>query len=317
MSVQPADAREASARLFRSVRAGRSWLRERAATVAAIRANPCVSMKPGNDDPPIFMIPGAPGSILQLGPLAAAVTAPMPVYAIRPHGLEEGETPYQTIAEMAEYNIGVIRAMRPKGPYLVVGYSAGGLVALEMAQRLSAAGASVPLVVLLDTYPSREAWPLGCHIEIILRQTIRAIGSLRRYAPTRILGEIARRSRSLAGYLAASGVSALPTLPVTPEGASAASRRLHMATYEAGEAYRPAPYGGKVVFVQPRYVPNLEPRSPAKVWGRFLTNLEVRISPGSHLGLVEAEAVHTAAAISECVLATGLVVTDRDDRAAA
>jgi acetoacetyl-CoA synthetase len=258
-------------------------------------------MKPGDDGPPVFLIPGAPGSILQLGPLAAAMTVSQAVFAIRPRGLDEDESPCQTLKEMAEYSISRIKAMYPRGPYLLVGYSAGGLIALEMAQQLRAAGDEVPLVVLLDTYPSREIWPLRCHAEILVRQIARAIWALRRYSPVQMSREVCRRLRSLRGYLAASGVKALPLPEVAPEGASAASRRVHMATYAAGEAYRPRTYAGKVAFVQPDEVPNLEPRRPASVWGRVLTDLDVRRIPGSHLGMVEAGAVATAAAISQCV----------------
>jgi acetoacetyl-CoA synthetase len=202
---------------------------------------------------------------------------------------------------MAEYNIGRIKAVHPRGPYLLVGYSAGGLIALEMAQQLGIAGDDVPLVVLLDTYPSREIWPLRCHAEILIRQAARAVWALRRYSPAHMVREVGRRIRSLRGYLAASGVKTLPLPEVVPEGANAASRRVHMATYAAGEAYRPCTYARKVVFVQPDEVPNLEPRRPASVWRRFLTDFDVRRVPGSHLGMVEAGAAATATVISQCI----------------
>ena len=296
----PADAhlaQEAAARLFRSVRAGRKWLLSRAATAAAKPDTACVEMKPGNGAPPVFFIPGAPGSILQLGPITAAMTGPMPVYAIRPRGLEEGEAPCETIREMAAYAIAQIKKLRPTGPYPLVGYSAGGLVALEMAQQLAETGDKVPLLVLLDTYPSRAVWPLACHAEILGRQVFRALWALRRFGPVSLAREITRRVRSLAGYLSASGVSVLRPPPLVAEGVSAASRRVHLASYNAGEAYRPALYRGKVLFVQPQEVPNLEPRSPTLVWRRFLSDLEIRRVPGSHLGMVD----DGAAAIGECL----------------
>ena len=151
----------ATAQLFRSVRAARAWVQAGTADSKSSPVPGCVTMKPGNDEPPVFMLPGAAGSILQIAPLAAAMTVPAPVYAIKPRGMEQGETPCQDLAEMAEHAIGVIKGVRPSGPYLLVGYSAGGLVALEMARQLSTAGHDVPLVVLLDTYPSREIWPLA------------------------------------------------------------------------------------------------------------------------------------------------------------
>ena len=295
--VKPELAQEAAARLFRSVRAGRAWLR--AQTGEARQTGACVPMKPGSDAPPLFMIPGAPGSILQLAPIAAAMTGDRPVYAIRPRGIEEGETPCETLSEMAQYAVDQIKAMRPGGPYALVGYSAGGLVALEMAQRLTAAGDEVPLVVLLDTYPSRSIWPLRCHAAILGRQALRALWSLLRAGPRALLREVARRLRSLSDYLSASGVSVLPPPPLVAEGVSAASRRVHLASFNAGEAYRPVPYAGKVLFVQPDEVPDLEPRRPSQVWGRLLPDFEVCRVPGTHLGLVDDGAAACAAAICD------------------
>jgi acetoacetyl-CoA synthetase len=293
--MNPQLAREAAARLFRSVRAGRMWMRAR--TGETRQTGACVPMRPGGDAPPVFMIPGAPGSILQLGPVAAAMSGDSPVYAIRPRGIEEGETPCETLAEMAEYAIAQMKTICPEGPYPLIGYSAGGLVAVEMAQRLTAAGDMVPLLVLLDTYPSRAIWPLRCHIEVLGRQALRALWALVRAGPKSLLREVARRMRSLSGYLSATGVSVLPTPPLVAEGVSPASRRVHIASYNAGEAYRPVSYAGQVLFIQPEEVPDLEPRRPGLVWKRLLANFEVCRVPGTHLGLVDTGAAATAAAI--------------------
>jgi thioesterase domain-containing protein len=297
---------QAVARLFGSIRAGRSWLRAHGAAATAPNAGALVPMKPGEGGLPLFMIPGAPGSILQLGPLALEMPAPMPVYAIKPRGFDGVEMPCETIRDMADHGIAAIRGVRPAGPYLLLGYSAGGLVALEMAHLLTAAGQAVPLVVLIDSYPGRRFWSLRCHVEILGRQTFRALWALRRYSLAGAWREARRRLGSLANYLAASGVRGLPTLPVVVEGTSAASRRVHLATYNAGVAYRPARYDGRVMLVNPDEVPDLLPRSPVRLWRRFLGNLDVRRVPGTtHLGMVEGGAVATAATIRECLTRAG------------
>src|ERR1700683_1535485 len=100
-----------TALLFRSVRAARSWLR--AGGNDGQPSSGCVTMKPGNDGPPIFMVPGATGSILQLAPIAMAMTPPEPVYALRPRGMTSGESPFERLDEMAAYAIGVMRAAKP------------------------------------------------------------------------------------------------------------------------------------------------------------------------------------------------------------
>ena len=51
-----------------------------------------------------------------------------------------------------------IRAeFQPLGPYILIGYSFGGLIALEMAQRLTEEGKQVALLTFVDTYPAIRA----------------------------------------------------------------------------------------------------------------------------------------------------------------
>ena len=290
-----------TAQLFRSVRAARSWVKSGIAKVESSPVAGCVTMKPGTGGPPVFMIPGAAGSILQIAPIASALAVPAPVYAVKPHGMEQGETPCTTLAEMAEHAIGVMTAVQPQGPFLLIGYSAGGLVALEAARRLADSGRDVPLVVLLDTYPSRETWPLLCHVEILVRQAFRALWRVSRLSPRQAIDDAARRLHSLLLYLTASGLKLVTPPPLVAEGSDDASRRVHRATYNAGEAYRPLPYGGKVVFMQPDFVPNLEPRTPRRVWGQFLSDLTIRRVPGSHLAMLDEGAAAAAVEISRCL----------------
>jgi thioesterase domain-containing protein len=229
------------------------------------------------------------------------LTLPAPVYAVKPRGLEPGEVPCDTLVEMAEHAIGVMTTVQPEGPLLLIGYSAGGLVALEAARRLDVAGRDVPLVVLLDTYPSRETWPFGCHVEILVRQAIRALCMLRRLPLREVIDDATRRLRSLLLYLTTSGFKLITMPPLVAEGSDPASRRVHLATYNAGEAYRPLPYSGKVVFIQPEFVPNLEPRKPRRVWGQFLSDLTIRRVPGTHLAMLDECAASAAAEISRCL----------------
>jgi thioesterase domain-containing protein len=52
---------------------------------------------------------------------------------------------------MAAQYVDAIRTVHPQGPYQLAGYSAGGVIALEMAQRLKQAGSDVTLLAMIDT----------------------------------------------------------------------------------------------------------------------------------------------------------------------
>jgi thioesterase domain-containing protein len=52
-----------------------------------------------------------------------------------------------------------IRAARPQGPYHLLGWSFGGLVAHALATRLQAEGDEVASLTLLDSYPQKDGGP--------------------------------------------------------------------------------------------------------------------------------------------------------------
>ncbi len=72
-----------------------------------------------------------------------------PFYALASHGTDGSIVP-PTIERMARSQIQRLRRIRPRGPYVLGGYSHGGLVALEMAHRLRAMGEEIPVLVLID-----------------------------------------------------------------------------------------------------------------------------------------------------------------------
>ncbi|MBL1098309.1 non-ribosomal peptide synthetase [Streptomyces coffeae] len=89
------------------------------------------------------------GFITRLGPES-------PVYALQARGLSGGEALAPTLREMAADYIERIRSVHPKGPYRLLGWSFGGLVAHQMATMLQSEGAEVELLGFLDSFPAPE-----------------------------------------------------------------------------------------------------------------------------------------------------------------
>ncbi|GAA3587050.1 enterobactin non-ribosomal peptide synthetase EntF [Amycolatopsis ultiminotia] len=107
--------------------------------------------------PPLFCVHPAGGIGWAYAGLLGALPPDQPVYAVQARGLA-GDTPLATdLASMAADYVKVLREVAPDGPYLLVGWSVGGVIAQEMAAELEAQGARVGLVALLDAYPS-EQW---------------------------------------------------------------------------------------------------------------------------------------------------------------
>lgn len=110
-----------------------------------------VAIQPGGKRRPFFLIHPAGGHVFPYVHLAHHLGSDQPSYGLQARGLEEGQEPHTRIEDMAAYYIEALRTVQPWGPYLLGGWSMGGVVALEMAQQFQAQGQKVALLALLDT----------------------------------------------------------------------------------------------------------------------------------------------------------------------
>ncbi|GAA3337452.1 hypothetical protein GCM10017714_04550 [Curtobacterium pusillum] len=105
--------------------------------------------------PPVFCLAGGGALALTFLPLSRYLPD-HDVYAFQQHGLERRSFPDWSIERIARRYLALMRIVQPRGPYLLVGHSLGGLVALEIARQLTEAGEQVEHLALLDTYLPRS-----------------------------------------------------------------------------------------------------------------------------------------------------------------
>lgn len=111
-----------------------------------------VAIQPGGTKSPFFCVHGAGGAVIRFFDLAQYLGSDQPVYGLQATGAAGNDTVHSRVEDMAAAYIREIRTVQPEGPYLLGGYSFGGIVALEMAQQLIAQGRLPRLVVLFDTF---------------------------------------------------------------------------------------------------------------------------------------------------------------------
>ncbi len=117
-----------------------------------------VTIQRGNENLiPFFCIHGSGGNVLNFRDLSQAMGRSQPFYGLQSRGIDGVSRPHHSIEEMANAYLAEIREVQPEGPYMLGGYSGGGLVAFEMAHQLTAAGETVALVVMFDTFPPKIA----------------------------------------------------------------------------------------------------------------------------------------------------------------
>ncbi len=105
----------------------------------------------GGPKRPFFLVAGMFGNVLNLRHLAQLLGGDRPFYGLQARGLYGDAEPHHSLPEAAADYIAEMRQVQPHGPYLLGGFSGGGLTAWEMARQLEAAGETVSMLALLDT----------------------------------------------------------------------------------------------------------------------------------------------------------------------
>lgn len=105
---------------------------------------------------PIYCVHACSGEVLFLTDLACHLGLEQPFYALRAQGLDENTVPYTRVEDMAAHYLREIQAVQPEGPYFLGGAGVGGMIALEMAQRLISQNKKVALLILMDTVVPRS-----------------------------------------------------------------------------------------------------------------------------------------------------------------
>jgi enterobactin synthetase component F len=119
---------------------------------------PLVRLRQGDEAlAPLFVVHPAGGISWCYGGLARALSPRRSVHGLQAPALAEGvPTPGSLDALAADY-VERIRAICPRGPFHLLGWSVGGILAHAMAVRLRALGEEVGLLAMLDSYPS-DVW---------------------------------------------------------------------------------------------------------------------------------------------------------------
>ena len=105
--------------------------------------------------------------------------ADRPIYGLQARGIAQPEMAPQTLEDMAADYVQTIRQIQPTGPYNLLGWSFGGLVAHAIATRLQVQGERVALLALLDSYPAEangDSQNSDLDDETILANQLKALG---------------------------------------------------------------------------------------------------------------------------------------------
>lgn len=120
--------------------------------LVGVRSLPMVAIRRRGTKQPLFLADPVGGSVRGYYDLANWLDAEQPVYGFQRYRLGDTEVySYSSVEHLAATYIEALRTIQPHGPYLLGGYSMGGIVAFEMALQLQADGEETLLVVMIDS----------------------------------------------------------------------------------------------------------------------------------------------------------------------
>jgi len=227
----------------------------------------------------LFIVHGVGGNVLGFYSLARCLDPDQPVYGIQAQALLPGREAVLGLEQMAAQYVADMRAVRPAGPYHLLGFSFGGLVAYEIARQLHAQGAEVGLLAMLDT--RQPEWmrgvPVRGHVvhQMLYRLYLLYLRTHRRNGRLRYLWRrfCERLQRVNYMYVASKGEGKV----------ASAVRNVREINYVAGISYKVRPYPGNVTLFRAEEDPLEQPLPEDLGWRQFaLGGVEILKLPGDH-----------------------------------
>jgi thioesterase domain-containing protein len=241
--------------------------------------SPLVPLRASDENSPVFIAHGLGGSAMEFFDLVRSMEMRHSVYGLQGMAPSGSDIAFERIEDMAAFYIDGLRNKQPHGPYFLVGYSLGGLVAFEIAQRLSDMGEEIRLLALVDSYPYasfRQPWQLARRTTLRLKRHLSIVKGLPLRQGLSYVFDPAERAQHLPGK----GAEELIREPFTE-----AMRQARDKAYLALTRYKPRPYLGKIKFVKAAKK-SIFPTDPIAAWAPWANTLEVDTVPGDHYGML-------------------------------
>ncbi|MCX7559223.1 beta-ketoacyl synthase N-terminal-like domain-containing protein [Sulfitobacter sp. F26204] len=263
-----------------------------------------------HDAPPLFIVAGMFGNVLNLRYLALPFSAERRVFGVQARGLIGDMEPHRDVASAAKDYLAEIQRIQPQGPYLIAGYSGGGIMAYEMAQQLRNMDADVGVVAMFDTpLPVRPVLSKPDKALIKIAELRRkGVGYLGEWARNRWAWELQKHAGMPPEQTAASEFNNL---------------KIQNAFLDAVGSYQTKPWEGPLTLFRPPLDLHWQVTGGKWVsrerefvfedndWRRFAPHMEVIEVPGDHDSMMLAPNVTTLAQELREVIARAL--DDRGD----
>ncbi len=176
----------------------------------------------------------------------------------------QGESAAITISEMAAGYVEAVRAEQAEGPYMLLGFCFGGILAYEVARQLREAGQEVSALVMLDA---------KLRSSVKSRRGRMMLRTAKRWAVQQAAPVKAQVRMRLGG-----------TAPDDDLGELERLEMIRLQAYrQAMREYQVLPYDGEAVLVRPSSTRSKNLVDPTYGWGDRVASLHIVDVPGDHI----------------------------------
>ncbi|MEM9632521.1 MAG: thioesterase domain-containing protein [Pseudomonadota bacterium] len=259
-----------------------------------------LQIKDGDKRRPLIIFAGGVSCFLEIKHILNGLSEDCAVFGMNLTRFNKPRTDPAVVADEVNACMDELERQGISGPVSLLGYSFGGIFALELARALRANGKKVEFLGLIDTPQSEHAWPMltwgGFLLHRIRRKTRRIAYGLRAVGKKPVSGSKSAckprerpflyRLRPILFRFCHPSIRGYPELAPewvdgnTPDYECAGRQLLRMKGL-----YRPSVYDGDLVFYRAKGgSPN--DCDPRKIWARYLPNAKWVDVRGNHLSVI-------------------------------
>lgn len=262
-----------------------------------------IRLRDGEDAVPLLVFAGGASCFLEMQQLINAIRFSGPILGIALTDFQRDRHHPATVQEEVESTLEALQATGIGEPYRLLGYSFGGVFALELARALRTQGREVAFLGMLDTPLGEQEWPLTIWGKFMWQRWQRARNGKKTLTKSSDsacgpgLSKSDRRAVGLGEYLARklkplSFRYALPHASYYPELApqwmgdypplyDAAARQL----LRMKGLYKPDRYDGELTFYRSLQGSPVD-CDPKSIWGHLLVHADWVDVGGNHQSMI-------------------------------
>ena len=269
--------------------------------------------RPGARGPALIFIHAVGGMVFNYVPLALRLPE-YRCFGLQARGMEPGEAPDRDFDAMLDTYAHAVRQLVPEGPYILFGYSFGGVIAHELLRRLRPQPHPDDLLILVDAVnPARPGPPPPRNLDDVLMSGLDPLFPNLARLVRPFLGLLPARAKLALGRRAIRQFLATEPEALAFQDISMELVERIMRVWLAGaamhETARCTPHASRAVLLRARE--RLDPPETDQVqgWEALVASLAIHELPGNHFSMLAPEHVPEVVRVLRDVLGLPAPVT--------